>query len=99
MEQTDTAHVLTGGTNGLAIETTGKRELARTGFTLDRQCTSLHSNQHIVWHMAGALTGICVWSVCGMCRKNTLPGSLSTESAMLRLLECEESVTLIGSEP
>lgn len=28
--------------------------------------------------MAGALTGACVWSVCGMFRKNTQVDSVST---------------------
>lgn len=97
MGQTDRAHVRVGD-QWPGHRDNSKQEIARMGITLNRQCTSLHSLQHVAGHTAGALTGICVWSVCGVYRKNTLPGELSTESSMLWLLEGGENVALVGPE-
>lgn len=44
VEQTDTAHVLTGD-QWPGYRDNRKQETARMGFTLNRQCTSLHSIQ------------------------------------------------------
>lgn len=96
-EQTDTAHVRIGDQRP-GHRDNRKQEIERMGVTLNRQCTSLHSLQHVAGHTAGAWTGICVWSGCGVYRKNTLLGEFSTESSMLWLLERGENVALVGPE-